>query len=176
MNRRATRTPNTQQQLRNAKPGDILLFYRANGLSRLITWFSCSRFYHVDIYAGDTFVVEARICGVVQRDLRVPGGGRYFRVIPAPQDKGAAALRWAEEQIGDSYAPLSVLALICDRLFDKWELNITQRNQFSCGELVVKAFAEAGVCLFRHRAAELTSPWDFARLLPRHNDCGRKSR
>ena len=152
--------------LRDAEPGDILLFQRARGLNRIITWFSRSRFYHVGLYAGETFVVEARPVGVVRRDLSLPGNDGHFRVIAAPPGKGRAALRWAEKQIGDGYAPFSVLTLVCDRLFRNWNINITQPDQYSCGELVAESFAESGVALFPGRANEQVAPWDFARFLP----------
>jgi hypothetical protein len=166
MIRRKVRVPDTRKLLKDAKPGDILLFQRARGLNRLITWFSRSRFYHVGIYADGTFVVEARPSGVVRRDLSLSGSESHFRVIPAPQNKGEEALQWAQTQIGDSYAPLSVLALVCDRIFRNWNLNITQPDQYSCGEFVAMAFEESGVRLFPQRAVEQVAPWDFASLLP----------
>ena len=78
----------------NPQPGDICLFYNARGLARLITWFTRSRFYHVALYTGDDCVIEARPRGVVQRDLRSVGEHDYI-IIPAPQNKGAQAIKWA---------------------------------------------------------------------------------
>lgn len=158
-----------ERQLQGAKPGDILLFYRARGINRIITAFSRSRYYHVGIYAGEFWVVESRPKGVVKRDLRQPGGGRHFRVIAAPggREVGEEALEYASRQIGDGYAVWSVFALVFDRIFEFAHLNLRQRDRFSCGELVVKAFAHAGKRLFPQREAEVVAPWDFAQLLPR---------
>ncbi len=159
--------PDINRQLVGAKKGDILLFYRARGINRIITMFSRSRYYHVGIYAGEHFVVESRPTGVQKRDLRNPGSGQWFRVIPMPSEQGEPALDWASAQIGDGYAVLSVFALIFDRLSRRFEINLRQRDKFSCGELVVKAFAHAGVSLFPEREAEVVAPWDFVSLLPR---------
>jgi uncharacterized protein YycO len=159
--------PDIDRQLGNAKKGDILLFYRAQGINRIITMFSRSRYYHVGIYAGEHFVVESRPTGVQKRDLRKPGSGQWFRVIPMPSEQGEPALIWASAHIGDGYAVLSVLGLIIDRLSNRFEINLRQRDKFSCGELVVKAFAHAGVSLFPGREAEVVAPWDFVKLLPK---------
>ncbi|RYX81663.1 hypothetical protein EON83_22970 [bacterium] len=118
--------PNIEVQLRDAQPGDILLFYRARGINRIITAFSRSRYYHVGMYAGECYVVESRPRGVVKRNLRLPGGGHYFRVIPAPggPEVGKKALKYAEEQVGEGYAVLSVFGLIFDRIFDFAHINL----------------------------------------------------
>ncbi len=160
------RHADARELLQHASAGDILLFQRARGLNRIITWFSHSRFYHVGIYAGDTFVVEARPAGVVRRDLASSGHENHFRIIPAPQDKGRQALEWATSQIGDPYAPLSVLTLVCDRILKSWKIDITQPDEYSCGELVAQAFQEAGVRLFPDCDPTQVAPWDFARFLP----------
>ena len=163
--------PDIDKQLGNAKPGDILLFHRAQGINRIITAFSRSRYYHVGIYAGGYYVVESRPTGVQRRDLRIPGSGQWFRVIPMPSEHGQPALEWAKAQIGDGYAVFSVFGLIFGRLLRRFEINIRQRDKFSCGELVVKAFAHAGVSLFPSREAEVVAPWDFVKLLPKkHRD------
>lgn len=165
--------PDVQAQLKGAKPGDILLFHRARGINRIITAFSKSRYYHVGIYAGGFWVVESRPSGVQKRDLRIPGSGRHFKVIPAPGEKasGERALEWATQQVGDGYAALSVFSLVFDRIVERFfgqvEINWRQRDKYSCGELVVKAFAHAGTQLFPRREAEVVAPWDFAALLPR---------
>lgn len=147
------------------RPGDILLFYRARRMNRLITWFSGSQYYHVAIYAGDHSIIEARIYGVVHSDLRTRRGGHEFVVIPAPQDRGQAALDWARKQLGYGYAFGSVLAIMLERVFQRLELNVTQPQQFSCGELIAEAFSEAGVRLFPDQDLEDVAPWHFARLL-----------
>lgn len=160
--------PDLEGQLKNARPGDILLFHHATGINLLITMFSHSRYYHVGIYAGGLHVVESRPSGVQKRDLRKPGSGQYFRVIPAPGGRavGEKALAWASKQIGDGYAVFSVFALVFDRLFRTSKANVEQRGKFSCGELVVKAFGHAGIQLFPGIEDEVVAPWDFAEWLP----------
>lgn len=160
--------PDVEGQLKNAQPGDILLFHHATGINLLITMFSHSRYYHVGIYAGGFWVVESRPTGVQKRDLRKPGSGQYFRVIPAPGGHavGEKALEWATKQIGDGYAVLSVFALIFDRIFKFARINVPQRGKFSCGELVVKAYEHAGIELFPNQEPEIVAPWDFMAWLP----------
>ncbi len=97
--------------------------------------------YHVALYAREHHVIEARPRGVVRRDFRSDAGGDECIVIPAPQGKGAQALAWAEQQIGDDYAALGVVALVLDRLFTHLRLNYTSpRRRLTCGGFVVQAF------------------------------------
>jgi uncharacterized protein YycO len=154
-----------QAQRRQPQPGDILLFRHARKWNRLITWFTHSRYYHAAIYRGDHHVVEARPRGVVRRDLNGPDGDKSFDVIAAPQGRGREALAWAEQQLGKRYGKGDVVVLILEHLFTRLNLNYTTRDQFSCGELVTCAFAEAGVTLFPNRNPETIVPADFAPLL-----------
>ena len=149
----------------NAQPGDILLFTHAKKWNRLITWFTKSRFYHVAIFEGDTFVVEARPRGVVRRDLNGPDGDRYFVIASAPHSKGEAALRWAQARIGDGYDPIDVAVIVLETMFKNLNINYTSKHRFSCGEFVAKAYLEAGVNLFPDRKPERVVPADFARFL-----------
>ncbi len=149
----------------NPQPGDICLFYNARGLARLITWFTRSRFYHVALYAGDECVIEARPRGVVQRDLRKAGEHDYL-ILPAPNNKGAQALKWAADQLGDGYDVPGVIVLVLERLFDNLHLNYKPtRNRFSCGELVLCAFRVNGVDLLPDYSPENVVPADFAQLI-----------
>ena len=135
--------PNQQPQ-----PGDILLFKRARKWNRLITWFTRSPYYHVAIYEGRDHVVEARPRGVVRRDLNGPDGDKSFEVIPAPEGRGAEALRWAEQQVGKRYGKRDVAVLIAGRVANEPRPRYNTRDKFSCGELVTCAFQNAGVPLF----------------------------
>jgi uncharacterized protein YycO len=150
-----------------AQPGDLLLFTRATGLNRLITWFTKSPFYHVAIFEGGTSVVEARPRGVVSRDLNGPGGDKNFVVAPAPASRAQAlaALNWAKAQVGDGYDATNVIVLVLDRLFVCWRMGAIPNNRFSCGELVIKAFREAGTDLMPGEEAEDIVPADFTRFL-----------
>jgi uncharacterized protein YycO len=150
----------------NAEPGDILLFTRPRRWSRLITWFTNSPYYHVALFRDGTEVVEARPRGVVSRDLNGPDGDSDFVVVPAPQGKGREALSWAERQIGDGYAVLEVFVLVLERIFKLLRIRFSERDRFSCGEFVARAYEQAGVALFPGRKLESLVPADFAQFLP----------
>jgi uncharacterized protein YycO len=150
----------------NPQPGDICLFYNARGLARLISWFTRSRFYHVGLYAGDSCVIESRVPGVIKRDLRA-AGERDYVVIPAPENSGPKALRWAEDQLGDRYDLPWVVELVLERLFKNLHINCKPtHDQFSCSELVLCAFRETGTDLLPGFSPDAVVPADFARLLP----------
>lgn len=154
-------------RLRDARPGDILIFRNAMKWNRLITWLTRSRYYHVGIYAGDHRVVEARPRGVICRDLYGPDGDRYFDVIPAPQGKGAMALAWARTKLGADYDKSDAIAITLDQLFSLRFpiLNRFSHNEYSCGEFVALAFRHAGVPLFRGRDPKLVVPAEYEPLL-----------
>jgi len=154
-----------------AQRGDLLLFTRAVGLNRLITWFTRSPFYHVGLYEGDGWIVEARPRGVVRRNLRGPDGDRHFVVIPheplLADTQAEAALVWAASQLGDGYDPLDVAVIVLERLFTSLTINYTSKNKYSCGEFVTRAMRDAGVDPFPGRVADRVVPADFERFLRR---------
>jgi uncharacterized protein YycO len=154
-----------------AQPGDLLLFTRARGLNRTITWLTRSRYYHVGIYVGNNHVVEARPRGVVRRDLNGPDGDKSFVVIPSPinGDQRKAALRWAEAQVGDPYDPVSAFVIILDQLFG-CSIPYATNSRFSCGEYVTQAFAHAGADLFPSREPSTVVPADFEQFLPENEN------
>jgi uncharacterized protein YycO len=162
-----TRPVNKEKIEVKAEPGDLLLFTRAKGLNRTITWLTRSSYYHVGIYRGDNQVIESRPRGVVCRDLNGPDGDKSFVVVPAPggREAGLAALRWAETQIGNGYDAAGAFVIILDQLFS-CSLPYTTHKHFSCGELVAKAYAEAGYELLPHRVPECVVPADFEQFLP----------
>lgn len=159
-----------------ARPGDLLLFYNAGGVTRLITWFTHSPFYHIGICAGDECVVEARPRGVVLRDLRAANEHDYL-VIPTAGNGGTHALEWARQQVGDTYDVLGIAVLILERLFNSLHLNYRPPGtRFSCCELVICAFREAGVELLPGLDPSAIAPADFAVLLPAAERANRRLR
>ena len=150
------------------QPGDVLLFNRAKGLNRLITWFTRSRYYHVGICCAPGLVVEARPRGVVVRDLMGPDGDKRFEIIPAEKFGGRevslAALQWAEGQIGQGYDPFNVLSIVLDRTFTCCAWNASLPNHWACGEFVATAFKHAGTELFDKPEASVV-PADFEKFL-----------
>jgi uncharacterized protein YycO len=152
-----------------ARAGDILLFNRAQGLNRLITWFTHSHFYHVGIALGENRVVEARPRGVVIRDLTGPDGDKRFQIIPAANVGGSEtaerAMNWALSRVGDGYDPFNVLSLVCDRVFTHINWNASLPRHWTCGEFVATAYENAGAPLFEKSAASV-APVDFQQFLP----------
>jgi len=155
-------------ELPQIRPGDVLLFNRAKGLNRIITWFTKSPFYHVGISLGDNHVVEARPRGVVIRDLTGPDGDKRFEIIPREtfgEEISLRALEWAKSQLGDGYDPFNVLSIVLDRTFACCAVNASLPDHWACGEFVVTAFEKADKKLFDKPAAAIV-PADFARFLP----------
>lgn len=148
-------------------PGDILLFYDPKGISRFITLFTRSPFYHVAVYAGSDEVIEAIPSGVVRRNINPEGRVRRHVVIPAPNGKGPTALAWAQSKIGDGYDPKNLAGLLFDRVLAHLRVNVVMGDRYTCGELVACAFEEAREPLFPDIDAADAMPKDFARLLPK---------
>jgi uncharacterized protein YycO len=156
-----------------AKPGDILLFDQPKGgLGAIISLVTRSSYYHVAIFEGETFTIEARQRGVVRRDLRTKEGGHIFTVIPAPDGKGQLALDWACAKIGAKFDRLDFLVILIDRVFTRLRLRYQGVGAYSCGEFVAKAYSAAGVRLFPDLDDDDVEPADFVRFLPP----GRKDR
>jgi len=154
-----------------AKPGDILLFDQPKGgLGVIISFVTRSTYYHVAIFEGETFTIEARQRGVVRRDLRTKEGGHTFTVIPAPEGKGQLALDWARAKIGAKFDRLDFLVILIDRFVTRLRLHYHGFGAYSCGEFVAKAFTAAGVRLFPDLNDDDVEPADFARLLPGGGD------
>ena len=162
-----TNAPALETALATAKPGDILLFDQPKGgLGTIISLVTRSTYYHVAIFEGETFTIEARQRGVVRRDLRTKEGGHTFRVIPAPEGKGPIALDWARAKIGSKFDRLDFLVILVDRFITRLRLHYHGFGAYSCGEFVAKAFTAAGVRLFHDLNDDDVEPADFARFLP----------
>lgn len=147
-----------------AQPGDILLFHKARGVNKIITGFTGSPFYHSALYVSENKAIEARMAGVLYRDMH--GEETKYVVIPAPEGKGAAALEWALSQLGDAYDKMDLVVIVLDRLFKFIHFNYTPDNKFSCGEFVAAAYDKAGVRLVPDKDMNDVVPGDFAALLP----------
>ncbi len=126
-----------------------------------------SPYYHVAIFEQDTFTIEARQRGVVQRDLRTKEGGHVWTVIPAPTGGGPKALDWARSQIGDSFDRFDFLVILLDRIVGRLHLHYEPFGKYSCAEFVARAFREAGCVLFPDHEDADVEPADFARFLPK---------
>ncbi len=119
------------------------------------------------IFERDTFTIEARQRGVVRRDLRSKEGGHSWTVIPAPDACGPKALDWARSQIGDTFDRFDFLVILLDRIVGRLRIHYEPFGRYTCGELVVRAFREAGCVLFPDLEDADVEPADFARYVPR---------
>ena len=160
-----TKSPLFKTRPQGPLPGDILLFTDAPGLTKVIPWFTNSRYYHVGLYEGGPFSLEARVPGVIRRDIS-QDKQLVFRFIPMPREGAQIALDFARKNLGANYDPLDILAIMINHTFPKLRLNYSNETRFTCGELVAEAWQEAGVDLFPGIKSELVVPGDFARYLP----------
>lgn len=146
-------------------PGDILLFTDAPGLTKVIPWFTNSRYYHVGLYEGGPFSLEARVNGVIRRDI-----GRdkqlVFRSISMPREGAQIALDFVRKNLGANYDLVDIAAIIINHSFPTLRVNYSNDTRFTCGELVADAWKAAGVDLFPDLQSELVVPGDFAQFLP----------
>lgn len=158
--------PPVAAALAAARPGDILLFAQPKGgLGAIISLITRSTYYHVAIFDGGTFTIEARQRGVVRRDLQTKEGGHTFIVIPAPRGGGAVALEWALSKIGSKFDRLDFLVILIDRVVTRLRLHYHGFGAYSCGEFVAKAYTAAGVRLFPDLNDDDVEPADFARFI-----------
>ncbi len=147
------------------QPGDILLFSHARGISRLIPWFTQSRYYHCALYEGGGRVLEARPSGVMRRDIS-KDPKMVFRTIPMPDGLGKTALDWAREKLGCKYDVFDVLVIIVRTYYPRLHVPHTNRKSFFCSEIPVLGWREAGLDLFPGQLAEELIPSDFEQFLP----------
>lgn len=165
MNLSLTKTPLYETRPAGPLPGDILLFTDAPGLTKVIPWFTNSRYYHVGLYEGGPFSLEARVPGVLRRDIS-RDKQLVFRFVPMPREGAQIALDFARKNLGANYDPLDVLAIMINHTLPKLRLNYSNESRFTCGELIAEAWQAAGVNLFPDIKSELVVPGDFARHLP----------
>ena len=165
---KSKRADPTRPPRETAEPGDILLFAGAKGLNLLIAWFGGTPYFHSAIYSGNDEIVEARPSGVARRSLTQKYGSHCIAVLPAPggREIGCKALAWAETQVGAPYDPVDLVVIVLERIFRKLQINYTTKNKYSCGELVARAWVEAGHPLLPGRDPDDTQPADIAKLLP----------
>lgn len=146
--------------------GDLLLFYRARGRDRVISLVTGSPFFHVALAGSEHVILEAVPRGVRRRDLRTEPDRHPFLVIPAFADHRAAAVRWAETQVGDGYDAVDIGVIVLHRIFRLFAVNYTIGDRYTCGEFVARAYDEAGKRLFPDIDTADVVPADFRRFLP----------
>lgn len=146
-------------------PGDILLFTNATGVTKVIPWFTGSRYYHCAIYEGDGNVLEARPEGVVRRDIAAEEGN-VFRVIPMPREGAERALHYARTCLGDNYDALEVAFIVLKHAFPRLNIHYSNRKSFICGEFVTTTWRRAGLDFFPGERAEEVIPAQFQGFLP----------
>ncbi|MDQ6781609.1 MAG: hypothetical protein M3Z37_10725 [Candidatus Eremiobacteraeota bacterium] len=156
--------------------GDLLLFYRARGRDRVISLVTGSPFFHVALARDARVILEAVPRGVRRRDLRTEPGRHPYLVIPGFADHRAAAVRWAETQVGDGYDSVDIGVIVLHRIFRLFAVNYTIGDRYTCGEFVARAYQEAGKRLFPDIATEDVVPADFKKFLPEPLRNARSSR
>jgi hypothetical protein len=147
------------------RPGDILLFCHARGISRIIPWFTGSRYYHCGLYDGEGHVLEARPNGVMRRDLK-RDPKMAFRVIPMPEGAGEIALNHSRGCIGCRYDVMDVFFIILRHYFPRITPPYSRCDSLVCSELVVDAWRKAGLDLFPGQQSATVIPADFEPFLP----------
>lgn len=146
------------------QPGDILLFTQANRIKLLVTWFTYSRYYHVGIYEGNNHTIEARVNGVIRRDISEKGYA--VRVIPMPEQGREQVLEYARTCIGRRYDVFGVLIVLMREYLPQVRVRYRSGDKLTCGEFVTRAWRHAGLDLFPGRSAERIVPADFQQFLP----------
>lgn len=157
--RRAIARPN------GPRPGDILLFSHAKGFARVIPWFTKSRYYHCALYEGEGRVLEARITGVVRRDL-TNTSDCVFRVIPMPETHTREVLDYARGKLGLNYDFLDVIFIVLRHYFPLLRVSYANHNSFVCSELLVVAWRRVGLDMSPGAEAACVIPGDFEQFLP----------
>ena len=165
MNLSFTKSPLFKTRPAGPLPGDILLFTDAPGLTRVIPWFTNSRYYHVGLYEGGPFSLEARVPGVLRRDIS-RDKQLVFRFVPMPREGAQKALDFVRAHLGSNYDLVDIAAIIVNHSFPKLRLNYSNPDSFTCGELIAEAWKAAGLDLFPATKPELIVPGDFAQFLP----------
>ena len=150
---------------RAPRPGDIVLFTDALGLTRIIPWFTGSRYYHCAVYEGDGWVLESRPQGVVRRNIALEPDN-VIRVIPMPSEGSDRALEYCRCCLGKRYDILDVVFIVLRHSFPTIRLPYSSDDALVCSELVVRAWRAGGVDLFPGLEAALIIPGDFQGFLP----------
>jgi hypothetical protein len=146
------------------EPGDLLLFYGGRQLGWWIERVTRSPFYHVALYDGDGYVVDAVPRGVVRRPLADGTTGTRFVVARAPEARGEDALSWVKTQIGRRFDAPGMLVVLASLALGNRPFRYRPTRRFTSSHLVVAAFRAAGVDLAPGRNPALVTPADLAWL------------
>ena len=148
------------------KAGDILLFHRNTGFSKLISWGCRSIYSHcaVCVNADMNLAIEAqgRVRGEDIRRMTEYDVFRVKEVYPYELDDVVSFL---VGKLNSRYDYLGVIFLGFLKLIqfkrsaNKWQ----KKNDYFCSELVSTAFRVGGLDLVKHIGDSVTSPADIAR-------------
>jgi hypothetical protein len=147
------------------RPGDLLLFYGGCRLGWWIERVTRSPFYHVALYDGAGFVIDAVPRGVVRRRIDDGTTGTRHVVAPAPDGSGEVALAWAKQQIGRRFDALGMFVVLGHLALGRAPLRYQPTRRFTCSHLAAEALRQAGVVIAPGRGAGLVVPADFACLV-----------
>jgi len=146
--------------------GDILLFKRNTGLSRLISWGTHSIYTHcaICVDAEMNLMIEAEGC-VRARDVRKSKDYDVFRVKQGYPYDLDDVISFLVDKLGNRYDWAGVIFLGFLKLIhfkksaNKWQ----KKNDYFCSELVSEAFEYGGLDLVDKVEDSVTSPADIAR-------------
>jgi uncharacterized protein YycO len=142
------------------KVGDILLTSSTTCISRLIKWWTISRWSHVGIYVGNNFVIEATWPRVRKVTLMTFLEScdrvtvlRHSKWTTLTEDQVQQFLGFLESKIGKPYDWRGLVSFICRK-------SIQNKSGYFCSELVSEAFSLVGIPIERKKPA-WTSPEDI---------------
>ena len=126
------------------KPGDIILISGINIISRLMRWFTKSKYSHVVMYIGDGHIIESS-AGGVQRDLLSKyNKSKKIVIRPIYQGEESTFILWVlEGMIGHRYDYGFIfgypIALLADKLGIHIKNPLGSDYSYVCSEMVARA-------------------------------------
>ena len=149
------------------RAGDILLFKRNTGISKLIAWGTNSPYTHVAICVNADMNLAIEAQGRVRgQDVRKMANYDLFRVKQGYPYDLDDVVSFLVSKLNNKYDYLGVIFLGLLKLFpskimaNKWQ----KKNDYFCSELVWEAFAYGGLMIVdKPEGGSVVSPADIAR-------------
>jgi len=148
------------------KAGDILLFHRNTGFSKLISWGTNSIYTHVAVCVNADMNLAIEAQGRVRgEDIRRMRDYDVFRVKEDYPYELDDVVSFLVGKLNSKYDYLGVIFLGFLKLIrfkrsaNKWQ----KKNDYFCSELVSTAFRIGGLDLVENVGDSVTSPADIAK-------------
>jgi len=140
--------------------GDILLTSTRHIISKVIEWWTISRWSHVGVYVGDGLVIEATFPRVRKVPVSTFLKGctevcvlRHIQWDTLEDVQRKSFLEFLESKVGKPYDIRGLLSFVCRR-------SIQNKSGYFCSELVSEAFSSIGIPIERKRPS-WTTPEDI---------------